>query len=83
MSSKNLLLLIKNLRSKKDDANKLYFLSQTFEGERTTANKGREKCTKHEKPTKADSRSTEVRDPCINKTERFSKKITRGSLRRL
>ena len=35
--------LIKNLRSKKDDANKLYFLSQTFEGERTTANKGREK----------------------------------------
>ena len=25
--------LIKNLRSKKDDANKLYFLSQTFEEE--------------------------------------------------
>lgn len=40
-----------------------YILSQTFEEERTTENKGREKSSKHEKPTKADSRFTEVRDP--------------------
>lgn len=38
-----------------------YFFSQTFEEERKIAN--REKCSKHEKPTKAYSRSIGVRDP--------------------